>query len=553
MLTRLSISNYALIDSLEIEFQEGFTTITGETGAGKSILLGALSLVLGKRADLSTLKNSDVKCTVEAVMDIKAYDMEDFFSEHDLDHENETFIRREILPSGKSRAFVNDTPVTLNILAALGARLVDIHSQHQTLQLTENAFQFRVLDAVSGNDDLLKSYQGHLGRYTRLSQRLESLKEQKATATKALDYNSFLLKELEEADLNEGVLEALESEYEQLNNVESLMALLSNAHQILNEEQVGVVVALAQLRQLMQKLRDFGADYDNLNERMQAVAIELADLGNELETLSETVEPNPHRLEEVNTQLQQLHHLFQKHNVGDVEALRSIKQELELTVSASLNIDDDIESVEKELKQLKANLLSVGGQIRKNRQQALPDLMLQLNKKVAILGMPSAGFEVELLEADTFRPNGLDDLVFLFRANKGARAGELKKVASGGELSRIMLAIKSILAAHEKLPTLMFDEIDTGVSGEISNKMGDIMKAMGESMQIFAITHLPQVAAKGLQQFKVLKREDGSNTTTHIEKLTEAARIKELAEMLGGRAYTDSAVSHAQQLLFQRS
>ena len=292
MLTRLSISNYALIDSLEIEFQEGFTTITGETGAGKSILLGALSLVLGKRADLSTLKNSDVKCTVEAVMDIKAYDMEDFFSEHDLDHENETFIRREILPSGKSRAFVNDTPVTLNILAALGARLVDIHSQHQTLQLTENAFQFRVLDAVSGNDDLLKSYQGHLGRYTRLSQRLESLKEQKATATKALDYNSFLLKELEEADLNEGVLEALESEYEQLNNVESLMALLSNAHQILNEEQVGVVVALAQLRQLMQKLRDFGADYDNLNERMQAVAIELADLGNELETLSETVEPS---------------------------------------------------------------------------------------------------------------------------------------------------------------------------------------------------------------------------------------------------------------------
>lgn len=549
MLAHLSIKNYALIDDLQISFDEGFTTITGETGAGKSILLGALSLVLGKRADLSSLKDKDIKCVIEADFSIKDYGLETFFKENDLDHEYQSFLRREILPSGKSRAFINDTPVTLDILSVLGSRLVDIHSQHQTLKLTENTFQFRVVDALAENIPLLEDYSKGLKEYNTAAKELERLVLNKNQAEKELDYHSFLLQELEKAPLRKGILEELELEYAELDNIESLMELLSNAHQLLSNEQVGILDAVTQLKQLTQKLGGFGKTYEALNERVQSVAIELTDLANEVEGISESVVPNPERLEEVNGQLQVLHNLFNKHQVGTVEALMAIRQQLEEKVDVSMNMDVSIQRLETEVSKRKGELVKIGEKISDRREKSIPKLTEQLTTIISDLGMQAASFKIEINRTNTFKSNGLDDLIFQFSANKGSDFAELKKVASGGELSRIMLGIKSILASYEKLPTLIFDEIDTGVSGEISNKMGQIMKGMGRKMQLFSITHLPQVASKGKQQFKVYKEETANTTSTKMKRLTEEDRVTELAEMLGGKVFSDSAVSHAKQLL----
>jgi len=551
VLAQLSIKNYALIDDLNISFDSGFTTITGETGAGKSILLGALSLVLGKRADLSSLKNKGVKCTIEAEFSIKQYGLQSFFDTHDLDYEPQSFLRREILPSGKSRAFINDTPVTLDILSALGTQLVDIHSQHQTLQLTENAFQFRVVDALAHNDGLLDDFRKALEEYATATKELERLLLHKSEAEKELDYNTFLLEELEKAPIRIGVLEDLETEHDELNNIEDLMELLSNAHQLLNEEQMGILNSITQLKQLTQKLDGYGSKYGALNERVQSVAIELTDLAQEIEGFSESVQPNPERLEEVSGQLQMLHDLFKKHQAGSIEDLISIKESLSEKVSTSLNIDTTIQKWEAQVSRDKANLFKIGKEISQRRKEAIPLLKKQLVDIISNLGMQAASFKIEIEETKTFKGNGIDDLIFRFSANKGSDYGELKKVASGGELSRIMLAIKAILASYERLPTLIFDEIDTGVSGEISNKMGAIMKEMGSTMQLFSITHLPQVASKGMHQFKVSKEEIAETTATQIRRLTHEGRIQELAEMLGGKTFSDSAVTHAEQLLKQ--
>lgn len=532
-----------------MSFDEGFTTITGETGAGKSILLGALSLVLGKRADLSSLKDRTSKCAIEAEFSVAPYGLEAFFKKHDLDYGYQSFLRREILPSGKSRAFINDTPVTLDILSSLGNRLVDIHSQHQTLQMTENSFQFRVLDALAGNSSLLEDYRTGLQEYISKRKELERLVLQKNQTEKELDYNSFLLHELEKAPLQEGVLEELESEYAELNNIEILMANLSSAHRLLSNEQIGILDTMAQLKQLLQKLGGFGKTYDALNERMQSVTIELTDLAGEIEGISESIEPNPERLEEVNAQLQMLHDLFKKHQVGSIEELIVLQEALSEKVGISLNIDTAIQNLEAELDRGKKELYTIGNEISKKREGITPKLKEELTSIISNLGMQAASFKIEISRTNDFKSNGLDDLTFQFAANKGSDFGELKKVASGGELSRIMLAIKAILASYEKLPTLIFDEIDTGVSGEISNRMGAIMKEMGETMQLFSITHLPQVASKGTHQFKVFKEENESTTSTKMKRLTREDRIKELAEMLGGKAFPDSAISHAKQLL----
>lgn len=551
MLAQLSIKNFALIDDLNVSFDSGFTTITGETGAGKSILLGALSLVLGKRADLSSLKDKTSKCSIEAEFYITNYGLERFFADNDLDFEQQTILRREILPSGKSRAFVNDTPVTLNILSALGDQLVDIHSQHQTLRLTQNTFQLRVVDALAENDTLLREYRNELFDHTSISKELEYLMLSRSQAEKDLDYNSFLLQELEDAPLRSGVLEELETEYEELNNVESLMETLGNAHQLLQEEQIGVITAIAQLRQLTQKLEGFGKKYSSVNERMQSVSIELEDLGAELEAFSESVEANPTRLQEVDGQLQLLHNLLKKHQVNAVGELLAIKEDLSKKVDVSLNMDASMEQLQSTLALKKDKLNKIGAQIRQRRKEAIPKLKEQLISRIAELGMQAASFNIELSPTEGFKANGMDNLLFQFSANKGSDYGELGKVASGGELSRIMLAIKSILASYEKLPTLIFDEIDTGISGEISNKMGEIMKQMGNHMQLFSITHLPQVASKGKQQFKVYKEESIDTTSTKMMQLTKDERIRELAEMLGGKSYSSSAVSHAKELLLQ--
>ncbi len=551
MLVQLSIKNFALIDDLSIQFQQGFTTITGETGAGKSILLGALSLVLGKRADLSSLKDKTSKCTVEAEFLLEEYGLESFFVENDLDYEAHTIVRRELLPSGKSRAFINDTPVTLDVLSALGEQLVDIHSQHQTLLLTENAFQFRVLDALAENNALLKEYRELLKKHGSLTRELQRMTATKMEAEKELDYNSFLLQELEQAPLREGVLAELEEEYTTLNNVEQLMELLGNSHQLLQDEQLGVLASLTQLKQLAQKLADFGEQYETINERIQSVAIEVADVATDIERLSDSVEPNPTRLEEVNGQIQLLHDLLKKHQVSTIEGLIETRNSLQEQVQITSTADEAIAALEKKIQALEATLTTISNSLHKQRVAIIPKLKTDLKTLIGMLGMGAAEFKIEVVPTDSFLSNGSDQLIFQFAANKGSDFGELKKVASGGELSRIMLAIKSILASYEKLPTLIFDEIDTGVSGEISNKMGGIMKQMGAEMQLFSITHLPQVASQGQQQLKVYKEETAQSTATQIKQLTEAERIQELAEMLGGKSYADSAISHAKELLAQ--
>jgi len=549
LLTHLSIKNYALINELNVSFSSGFTTITGETGAGKSILLGGLSLVLGKRADLSSLKNKDEKCIIEAEFSVSDYGLKPYFVNNDLDYESATLLRREILPSGKSRAFVNDTPVTLDILSGLGSRLVDIHSQHQTLKLTENEFQFRVIDALAGNEESLKAYTSELKNYKNLSRDLDELLAFQANASKELDYNSFLLQELEAAPLKEGILIILEEEYEQLSNVEKIMELLSKGNQVLTDEQVGLLNSTSILQQASQNLSDYGKDFLSLNTRVQSLAIELTDISTELERLQEGVEANPNRLEEVNGQLQLLHDLFKKHQVNSVQELLDFKSSLAEKVTISINIDTKIMDKEIAVKNAMSKLTKLSSEIRKSRNAVIPKLKSMIEDRLKDLGMPSATFKIALDPSEDFKLNGKDELAFLFSANKGSDYGELKKVASGGELSRIMLVIKAILANYEQLPTLMFDEIDTGVSGEISSKMGDIMKKMGSSMQVFSITHLPQVASKGQEQYKVFKEELGESTRTDMRKLTEVERINELAEMLGGKTLSDSALAHARQLL----
>ncbi|MHA7831467.1 MAG: DNA repair protein RecN [Flagellimonas sp.] len=549
MLINLSIQNYALIDDVSVSFSNGFTTITGETGAGKSILLGGLSMVLGKRADLSSLKNTAQKCVIEAEFDVSKYQLQPFFEDNDLDYDDKTILRREILPSGKSRAFVNDSPVTLDVMRALGDQLVDVHSQHQTMRLTDNDFQMKVLDALADNSENLSIYAEELERLRTASRELQKLEDFQTEADKEHDYNSFLLEELEAAKLKEGVQEELEEEYEQLSNVEQIMEQLSAGHQLLNDEQLGIVGRLTDLKRAFQGLTDFGTDYKLLSDRIQSVLIETDDIASELEQLQEGVEANPARLEVVNGQLQQLYDLQKKHHTDSVSDLIVIREDLAQKVDAVANIESKIKQKQEEVATITKKVDAWAKKISDGRKAVIPKLNERLQANLASLGMPSATFKIEVNPSKSFKTNGKDDLVFLFSANKGSNYGELKKVASGGELSRIMLTIKSILAEYENLPTMMFDEIDTGVSGEISNRMGEIMQQMSENMQVFSITHLPQVASKGKNQFKVYKEEGAEGTSTHIKQLSKDERVRELAEMLGGKSLSESALAHAKELL----
>ncbi|MEL6303791.1 MAG: DNA repair protein RecN [Bacteroidota bacterium] len=551
MLTQLSIKNYALINDIRVDFTDGFSTITGETGAGKSILLGGLSLALGNRADLSSLRNDTIKCIIEAEFDIANYELERFFQDNDLDFETNSILRREILPSGKSRAFINDTPVTLDILKKLGSRLVDVHSQHQTLQLTNNAFQLRVVDALAKNQSRLKEYRKVLTQYRAELVKLKELEEFQSNSLKEHDYNTFLLEELEAANLQEGMLPQLEEEQQQLDNVERIIQQLSEANQVLQAETIGVLVQLDTLRRALQNLSDFGKQYENLSQRMESVHIEMDDMVAELEQLSDNIEVNPERLNKVNALLQKVYDLQKKHQVDSIGGLLEVKQDLAEKVDAVVNIDTNIEAKRSIVTQLEADLETRAIALRDARNAVIPKLKTVLQEKLYDLGMPSATFKINISPAETFNSHGKDELVFLFSANQGSHYGELKKVASGGELSRIMLTIKSILAEYEKLPTLMFDEIDTGVSGEISNKMGEIMQDMGHTMQVFSITHLPQVASKGKHQYKVYKEEREGETFTQMKQLDSAERVQELAEMLGGKTLSDSAMAHAKSLLGQ--
>lgn len=549
MLTQLSIKNYALIDDLQVNFNNGLSIITGETGAGKSILLGGLSLILGKRADLSSIKDNSKKCVIEATFDIAKYNLKGLFKSEDLDYEAVTIIRREILPSGKSRAFINDTPVNLDSLQVLGEHLLDIHSQHQTLQLTNDDFQFQVIDALADNLKLLNDYGQELQGFKSLDKELKALQAQKAEAIKELDYNLFLLKELTDANLVAGELETLEEEYETLNNVEEIKEKLSASHELMSNEEVGITLNLTEVKNQFAKLSTLSSQYKVMYERVSSSLIELDDIFSEMESLQDQLEADPKRLELVNAKLQILNNLSQKHSVASVEELITIREDLKSKVEITENLDEAILAKEKQITALEKQLNHIAKALHDKRLAVIPKLVSQLESILGNLGMPNAKFQVELQTRKGFLANGTDALAFLFSANKGGQFNELKKAASGGELSRIMLAIKSVLAKYTHLPTLMFDEIDTGVSGEISNKMGAIMQQMSKKMQVFSITHLPQIAAKGDTHYKVYKEDVNNVTQTQMKQLTAEERIVEIAQMLGGKDISSSAMAHAKELL----
>ncbi len=549
MLTKLSIKNFALIDSLQVEFDKGLTIITGETGAGKSILLGGLALILGKRADLSSLKDTTRKCVIEAEFSIKKYNLKNFFAVNDLDYEADTIIRREILPSGKSRAFVNDVPVRLDVLNALGDQLIDIHSQHQTLQLTDNQFQFQVIDTLANVLEDTEAYQTLLKSYQTAQTALQKNIDEQAALEKEHDYNMFLLKELEEAKLKGLVQEDLEAQYERLNNAEDIKINLSASEQILSDEQVGILNLLSELQVNTGKLSNIAPEFQSLAARIKSSYIELDDIYNEIVNLEGEVEFNPEQLEEISAKLQKIFDLQKKHAVQSIEELLAIQETLSEKAALSENMEDLIAAKEKELSTLSKELTAQAKSIHKKRTEGIPILTEQLENMLAMLGMPNARFDIKTQLTDQFYSNGMDDLQFLFAANKGGNFNELKKAASGGELSRVMLCIKAILSKYMQLPTIMFDEIDTGVSGEVANKMAKIMQSMGKTMQVFSITHLPQIAAKGKQHFKVYKQDINEVTTTHLKKLQDDERVLEIAQMLSGAKITDSALANAKELL----
>lgn len=549
MLTQLSIKNYALINDLSVNFGPGFTTITGETGAGKSILLGALSLILGKRADLSVLQDKERKCIIEAEFDIAKYGLTTFFKIHDLDYYDTTIVRREIHPGGKSRAFINDTPVTLDVLSKLGIQLVDVHSQHQTLQLTEQDFQLKVVDVLASNKPVLSAYQEVFLLYQSTLKELNQLVDSQQDAIKEYDYNTFLFKELEAAPLQAGIQQELEDQYEQLSNVETILEQLGQAGSLLQNEPVGILPLLSELKQLTAKLTNFGSKYSQLNQRVQSVLIETNDLAEEMLLLQESVEANPGELEKVNTKLQLLYDLRRKHGVESIEELIEIREGLRKKITVTEDLDDDITQKRDLLNSYIAELEIKTALLTGRRKEAIPKLIAQLETTLASLGMPNATFSIVLEEASDYKSTGKDEINLRFSANKGTDFGVLKKVASGGELSRIMLVIKAIIAQSEQLPTMMFDEIDTGVSGDISNRMGEIMHQMSSNMQIFSITHLPQVASKGNHHFKVFKVDDSESTQTKMKELNDDERVVELAEMLGGKSISDAAMAHARELL----
>jgi DNA repair protein RecN (Recombination protein N) len=538
-----------LINQLSIDFSSGLSIITGETGAGKSILLGALGLVLGNRADSSTLKDSSKKCVVEAKIAISKYHLKDFFEKSDLDYEAETIIRREILPSGKSRAFVNDTPVTLSVLNELKSKLIDVHSQHQTMQLSDSYFQFSILDALAKNEAKIASYTRGLKALNSLKKELELLEKKQREANQQYDYNLHLFTELSEANLKDREQISLEERIEKLNNVEDIKLNLSEALQTAINDEVGVQTLLHSLEFNLQKISGFSKAYEDIHRRISSIKIELDDIVAELESASENIESNPNELEDLNDRLQLIYNLQKKHHVNTVPELLAIQTQLEEKVQHVENGEAIINTKQEEINSTARKLDEVAEMISKARQQVVPNLQQELERILTDLGMENARFSIKVKSTQDYFSNGKDALEFLFSANKGGSFGALKKVASGGELSRIMLSIKKILSVNTQLPTIIFDEIDTGVSGEVSNKIAAIMQQMSKNMQVITITHLPQIAAKGHQHYKVYKEEIEGSTTTNLKQLNADERIVEIAEMLSGKELSDSAITHAKELL----
>ena len=549
LITSLKILNYALIDNLDISFTDGLSCITGETGAGKSILMGGLSLVLGKRADLNVLKDPKKKCVIEATFYIDNYSLREFFDEVQIDYQKETLLRREIIPSGKSRAFINDSPVTLEKINRLSDFLIDVHSQNENQTLFKDEYQFLVLDALAKNDILLNEYNKNLIEFNVTKKIYDELLLKSHSLKQESDYNKFLYDELVNEDLNLDSQISLMEEIEKLSNVEDLQLNLSQSIQIIEGDQIGLLTQISNLKAFLKNAVDKSNSFSTLHDRVTVLDIELKDILDQLIDKLYELESNPSLLENLNHKLDKIHSLFHKHNVDNISDLLNIKDQLETKLNENINLDSKIEDLKIKLKDFEETLNRKAFQIHEKRKNTIPVLCNEIEEMIAKMGMQRAKFKVQLNFSENFLYNGKDQINFLFSANLGASFRPIKKVASGGEMSRIMLAIKAILSRFKHLPTIVFDEIDTGVSGTISNEIGNVMAQMGQYMQVFTITHLPQVAAKGKQHYKVYKEVQGSSTVTNIKKLDEEDRVVELAQMLSGEDLTETAFDHARQLL----
>ena len=549
MLTRLRIQNYALIRELDVDLRPGFSIITGETGAGKSILLGALSLIMGQRADSSVLKDKSVKCVVEAVFKVDGLGLEELFLANDLDFDNFAIFRREINPAGKSRAFINDSPVMLKTMQDIGIHLIDIHSQNQNLELNTQAFQLMVVDICAGNQELLLTYKDSYSSYRKLISDL-SLAETVAEKSKAdLDYFQFQFDQLYKAALKENEQELLEKELELLTHSEEIKAGLTSVTELLNGENISALIQIKTSIGLIAKLHSFLPDARGLSERLESLYVDLKDVADEADSIGEKVEYDPDRIGSINERLDLIYSLQQKHHVKTVEELILQRNSLEAKIFAVSSNDQEIQRL-VQLKELKkAEIEDLSGQLTVKRQLVVAEIESRVLKQLLQLGMPNSKFKVEITPLLSPGSHGMDTVNFLFTANKNGVLCEISKVASGGEMSRVMLAIKALISKSKALPTIIFDEIDAGVSGEIAERMGIILKEISADMQVINITHLPQIAAKGDHHFLVYKQDSESETTTRLKLLTKAERIEELAKMLSGENITAAAILNAEELL----
>ncbi|WP_432709823.1 DNA repair protein RecN [Pedobacter sp.] len=549
MLQKLSIRNYALIDNVEMELDKGLNIITGETGAGKSIMLGALSLILGHRAETKFFFNQEKKCIIEGIFKLKGDRLKPLFEEHDLDFQEESILRREISIDGKSRAFINDTPVTLSVMKHLGERFIDIHSQHATLELNDPGFQLAVVDGLANHESLLNDYREGFKLFKRNQLRLSDLQKIADEARNKQDYEQFLFNELEQANLQAEEQEILEAELQTLNNAESIKRSLVTSYQLLSDDELSALPMLKEAVSQLHAVDKFNPAYAELTERLRSTLIELKDISGELATLEEHVVFNPARIEEISHRLDLLYTLQQKHRVNSVPELLAIQEELSNNLSLILSGEEEIERLQKETEQLKVALEKMAEKLSANRSKSIKATESQVAEILTQAGMPNAKIKIKQTVVTELNKDGKDNIALLFSANSGQPPAPVAKVASGGELSRIMLAIKSILAKHSDLPTLIFDEIDTGISGEIALRVGQVIGQLEQNMQVVCITHLPQIAAKGNAHFFVYKNEDAARSTTGIKRLDREGRVYVIAEMLSGKPPGKSAMANARDLL----
>lgn len=549
MLQNLNISNYALIERSNIEFDEGMSVITGETGAGKSIMLGALGLLLGERADVQVLQNKEQKCVVEASFDISKYDLKPVFEAEDVDYDDNTIIRREILPTGKSRAFVNDQPVNVSFLKQLGVKLIDIHSQHQNLLLSDSSFHLNIVDAVAQSDKELSDYRSVYKEYSALLAKEKSMVDDNTRLQRDLDYLQFQLKELQDLKLVENEDVELEMEQEKLANAEDIKMQLAESVNLLDGSDMAVVPALKQLTNTISKIDRFLPQDTNASQRIESARIDIEDLLRTFSTVCDSLDVDPQRLEYVDSRLNAIYSLEKKHHVDNVNALIVLREDLSQKVGLITNFDEQLEDLRKEIAALSQKLQNVADVLSVKRQSVFSVIQQYVEAHLHDMGMRNAVFVVGHSRADDYSNAGNDDIHFLFAANLGGKPTDISKVASGGEMSRVMLSIKSLLSKSKNLPTIIFDEVDTGVSGDVADKMGGIMTLMSDNMQVIAITHLPQVAAKGRRHYQVYKEDTADSTVSHIRSLSEDERVIEIAKMLSGSRISDAAIQNAKELL----